>query len=231
MSGSGGLNFSPIDTAVGDLAGQPAGGTTGDPVVDEAKRRFQRCSEWEAPSRERFIEDIKFEHGDSDNGYQWPNAIRRSRDVDAKPCLTMNIIRQHNLQITNECLQNKIEVTVVPSGGGATYEAAQVYKDVISNIQYSSQAQDAYKLARAFQVGGGIGWWRLVTQYCGTDTFDQECSIMPVNDPLSVYGDPDAKQPNGSDMRFAFVFDDVPRDEFREAYPEFLQLAGLNPLG
>ena len=226
MSGS-------IASNVVDLVAQAESGlgTTGDPVVDEAKRRFQRCSEWEAAARERFIEDIKFSYGDSDNGYQWPSAIRRSRDVDSKPCLTMNIIRQHNLQIINDAKRNKSEVTVLPTGGGATYESAQVYRDLLSDIQYNSQAQLAYSIAREFQVYGGIGWWRLVTRYVDENTFDEQVVIEPVLDPLSVYLDPDIKQRNGSDAKFAFVFDDIPREEFREAYPEFVAVAGLSPLG
>ena len=51
-----------------------------DPVVSEAKRRWDLCSEWESPFRERFIDDVKFANADSDNGFQWPNAIRRARD-------------------------------------------------------------------------------------------------------------------------------------------------------
>jgi hypothetical protein len=206
-------------------------GTTGDPVVDQAKKRFNRCSEWEAPSRARFVEDMKFAFGDADNGYQWPQAIRRTRDVDNKPCLTMNVIRQHNFQIINDAKRNKSEVTVLAAGGGATYESAEVYRSLLSDIQYNSQAQQAYTLAREFQVQGGIGWWRLVTRYVGNDTFDEEVRIEPVIDPLSVYLDPDIKQRNGSDARFAFVFDDVPRDQFREAYPEYVSAVGRNPLG
>jgi hypothetical protein len=206
-------------------------GTTGDPIVDEAKRRFQRCSEWEAPSRERFINDLKFSYGDSDNGYQWPNAVRRTRDVDSKPCLTMNIIRQHNLQIINDAKRNKAEVTVLATGAGATYDSADVIKSIMSDIQYNSQAQLCYSIAREFQVYGGIGWWRLVTRYVDDDTFDQEVKIEPVIDPLTVYMDPDIKQRNGSDARFAFVFDDLPRDSFREAYPEYVTIIGRNPLG
>lgn len=221
------------EVSVHDLVDQAEAGigTTGDPIVDEAKRRFQRCSEWEAPSRERFIEDLKFSYGDADNGYQWPNAIRRTRDVDQKPCLTMNIIRQHNLQIINDAKRNKSEVTVLATGGGATYDSAEVYRAIISDIQYNSQAQLCYSMAREFQVYGGIGYWRLITDYVDNDTHDQEIKIAPVIDPLSVYIDPDIKQRNGSDAKFAFVFNDIRRDAFREAYPQFVTILGRSPLG
>jgi hypothetical protein len=206
-------------------------GTSGDPIVDEAKKRFMRCSEWEAPSRNRFIDDLKFSYGDADNGYQWPNAIRRTRDIDSKPCLTMNIIRQHNLQIINDAKRNKSEITVLATGGGATADSAEIHRAILSDIQYSSQAQLAYSIAREFQVYGGIGYWRIVTKYVDENTFDQEIVLEPIIDPLSVYIDPDIKQRNGSDAKFAFVFNDIRKESFREAYPHFISIIGRNPLG
>src|SRR5215469_10763166 len=94
-----------------------------DPVVAEAMRRWKRCSEWEMTARERFLEDIKFAAGDPDNGFQWPASIKRNRDVDKRPCLTMNVIRQHNLQIRNEAKQNKSSVKFRATGGGATFKS------------------------------------------------------------------------------------------------------------
>lgn len=206
-------------------------GTTGDPVVDEAKRFHQRCSEWESNFRHRFIEDLKFSYGDSDNGYQWPNAIRRSRDVEAKPCLTMNIIRQHNLQIINDFKRNKAEAQVVPVGGGASFESATMMKALLEHIQYQSKAASiAYSVAREFQVYGGIGYWRLVTDWVEGE-FYQEIKLLPINDPLTVFLDPDIKQRDGSDAKKGLIFDNVPRAAFREAYPEFADLVGTQPLG
>src|ERR1035437_10161606 len=89
---------------------------TGDPIVNEARKRFDACSEWEAIWRQRCIEDIRFANGDSDNGYQWPNDIRNARDTTARPCLTMNLIRQHNNMISNEARKNKSTVKYVGMG-------------------------------------------------------------------------------------------------------------------
>lgn len=207
---------------------QPMSGV--DPVIAEAKKRWDRCSEWESPSRERFIDDIRFENGDSDNGYQWPNAIRRSREVDARPCLTMNLIRQHNLQISNAARKNKSSLKFLPQGNGATVESAQIFCNVARRIEMISNAQDIYTLARNFQIGGGIGWWRLATRYASAETFDQEIYLLPVNDPLCIYMDPDIKQKDGSDANFAFVFDNIPKGLFEEQFPEYKDSVGQNAL-
>lgn len=212
-------------------AAEAGEGTTGDPILDQAKRRFRQCTEWEAAWRVRFIEDIKFSIGDSDNFYQWPNAVRRARDVDSRPCLTMNIIRQHNLQIINESKRDKSQVDIVPTGNGATVESAQMFGMIVDRIQYQSSAQNAYSVGQEFQVYGGIGYWRIVTDYADSESFDQEIFIRPINDPLTVYLDPDAKERDGSDAKFGFIFDTMQKEEFREAYPKWAYLASMEPMG
>lgn len=204
---------------------------SGNPVVDEAMKRFKRTAEWESTWRSRFIEDIKFADGDSDNQWQWPNDIKRTRDIDKRPCLTLNLIRQHNLQILNDSKKNKLGVTVRPVGNGATKESSDVLKGLIRHIEYQSRAQSAYSTARGFQVKGGLGWFRLVTDYVSPDSMDQEIFIRRIWDPLSVYLDPDIQEEDGSDAKFGFVFDIVPKEEFEEAYPQFADKATLSPLG
>jgi len=201
-----------------------------DPVVAEAIERFKRCTEWESFARERFIDDIKFANADSENGYQWPNSMRQSRDVASKPCLTMNIIRQHNLIIANEGRRQKSEIKIIARGNGATQESANCMKQLVRRIMYQSEAQSAFTTARRFQIDGGIGWWRLVTEY-EDDSFDQEIYIRRVWDPLSVYMDPDIQTTTGEDAKFAFIFDVMPREEFDAAYPDYTGRATLAPLG
>src|SRR5690348_12522333 len=90
---------------------------TRDPVVNEAITRFRRCAERERHARTNMLEDLRFAEGDSDNLYQWPNSIRRNRDMDSRPCITINRVRQHNLQIINDERQNKPSITARPTGG------------------------------------------------------------------------------------------------------------------
>jgi len=204
---------------------------SGDPVIQEARKRFDRCSEWESTARIRFLDDLKFRHGDSENGYQWPNDIKIQRNESAKPCLTMNIIRQHNLQISNAAKKNKSSVKFIATGNGATQESANALRDIARHVEHQSNAQSAFTIARDFQIDGGIGWFRLVTEYAGPDSFDQEIFIRPVNDPLSIYADPDTQQRDASDMRYAFVFDNVPKDLFEDMYPKYKGVLSQTPLG
>lgn len=199
-------------------------------ILTEAKDRFARCQNWESMARSLWLQDLKFANADADNGYQWPNAVRKNRDVDERPCLTINKVRQHNLQIINNAKQNKPGVTIRPVGNGATYESAQVLEDVVRHIEYISNAQSAYDLATTFQVNAGIGYIRVATDYSGDKSFDQEIYIRRVTDPLNVYMDPEAKEADKSDMGFCFVYDDMSRKEFEKQYPEYKDLAGTASL-
>lgn len=202
-----------------------------DPIVMEARKRFRKCVEWESNWRTKFVNDMRFANGDSDNGYQWPNAIRQSRDTDNRPCLTINVVRQHNLIISNEMRKNKSSVKFLGMGNGATQESANVVRDIYRHIEYISNAQSAYTTARDFMIAAGKGYWRVVTDYAHGDTMDQEIFIRPIKDPLSVYLDLDIVEHDGSDARFGFIFDDVPKEDFEAAYPELKDVGTNGPLG
>lgn len=189
-------------------------------ILNEAKDRFKRCQDWESNSRTLFLADVKFANADSDNGYQWPNDISTSRGKDNRPCLTINKTRQHCLQIINDAKQNKPSVTIRPVSNGASYDAAQIFEGVVRHIEEISDAQAAYDTATTFQVQGGVGYWRILTEYADADSFDQEIFIRRVKDPMSVYLDPDTIEADASDMKFAFIFTDIPTEEFERLYPD-----------
>jgi hypothetical protein len=200
-------------------------------IITEAKDDFKRCEEWESQFQPRFIDDVKFANADSDNMWMWDDQVSQSRVETDKPCLTINRTRQHNLQIINDAKQNKPGVNIRAVGGEATYDAAQVFEGIVRHIEYQSNAETVYDRATTFQVQGGIGYWRVVTDYVSDDSFDQEIYLRPIKDMLSVYLDPDINQPDGSDARFGFIFEDMPKKVFDAEYPDHAQEVGSAPLG
>jgi hypothetical protein len=202
-----------------------------DDIIREAKERFQECEDWEAEFRKRFVEDLKFANADPENGWQWDTDLQQSRNDKRKPCLTINKVRQHNLQIINDAKQNKPGVNIRPVGDGATYEASQVFEGVVRHIEYQSNAEQAYDTATTFQVWGGRGYIRVITDYVSSDSFDQEIYIRRIKNPDAVYLDPGISEVDGSDARFGFVFEDMSRDRFEVENPDFKDDAGLSVIG
>jgi len=185
-------------------------------VVQEAYDRFKLCEERESVARSRFLDDWKFANADAYNGFQWPNDLRRTREIDDRPSLTLNGVRQHNLQITNDAKQNKPGMKAMPTGGGATTESAGAISALFRHIEYISDATVAYDLASQFQVNAGWGYLRVTTAYLDEDTFDQDIIIRAVKNPLMVYLDHDGIDGDSRDPRFGIIFEDIPRDEFEK---------------
>src|SRR5215471_2619773 len=75
--------------------------------------------------------------------------------------------------------------------------------------------------ATEHQVQGGIGWWRVNTEYEADDGFNVGLRIQRIRNAMSVWMDPDIQEVDGSDARFAFVVDDIARDEFATKYPQY----------
>jgi hypothetical protein len=193
---------------------------TGDEaILDRAKRRFHACEEWEGPARANAEYDYKFAHADSVNNYQWDNWVIGDRALNERPCLTINKTMQHCLQIINDGKQNKPGVNIRPVGDTASFEAAQIFQEVVRHIEYISNAETVYDNASEFQVISGIGYWQIVTDYLDDTGFDQEIFIRRIKDPRSVYLDPDINEVDGSDASFGFIFSDMHRDLYNAKYP------------
>jgi hypothetical protein len=200
--------------------------TDDEKIVQEAQRRFTACEEWEATAWTNFDYDYKFANGDSVNMYQWDNWVIGDRLDNQRPCLTVNKTMQHCLQIINDGKQNKPGVNIRPVGEDASFEAAQIYEEIIRHIEYLSNAENVYDKASEFQVIGGIGYWRIITDWANKSKgFDQEIFLRPIKHPRSVRLDPDINETDGSDARYGFIFNDVPKDLFNNDYPDFKDTA------
>ena len=200
-------------------------------IVNEAHKRYKACEDWEAVARTNFEFDYKFANGDAHNHYQWDDNLYNSRDGEDRPCLTINKTKVHNLMVINDAKQNKPGVRIRPVGDEATYEAAQIYQELIYHIEYISSAENVYDNATSYQVEGGIGYWRVTTDYVNTKSFDQEIYIRRIKDPRSVYLDPNINEVDGSDASFGFIFDDMQKDLFAAKYPKFKDEIGLTNFG
>ena len=200
-------------------------------VIRQAKTRFRVCEEWEGYCRPLYDNDIKFANADSDNKFQWPSQILQVRELEDKPILTINKTQQHNLQIINDAKQNKPGIKITPVGDEASFESAQVYGDIIRHIEYISSAETVYDSATVTQVEGGIGYWRVITDYTSDESFDQEIYIRRVKDPKSVYLDPNINEVDGSDATFGFIFEDCDKDLFDTKYPDYADIVSSSSLG
>lgn len=184
-------------------------------LLEQIKRNFEADEEAWREVRQDALDDWEFRAGN-----QWPEAIKRERDQDDRPCLVINKMPQHINQITNEQRQNRPSIKISPVDDFADVETAKVFQGIIKHIENSSNASVAYDNATDGAATGGLGYIRVTTDYCDDMSFDQEIQIKQVYDWASVYFDANSKEPDGSDANHAFIHQEMSKDDFKREYPD-----------
>lgn len=210
--------------------------TPDEKIMLTARERKKRIDDWEGNAVKNFKEDIKFANADARNGDQWPPSIYNKRSGEGgqdKPSLTINKTRTHNRLVINQALKNKSSIRISPTGGGSSYDAAQIMQACVRRIEYLSKATIAYKKAITDQIEGGIGYVVLETAYVSDRTMDQDIYIRRVKDATCIGLDPDINEPDGSDAEFGFIFERMSREKFSRhpKYRKFKDKVGLSALG
>jgi hypothetical protein len=184
-----------------------------DDFIATARKRFQAAEDDEKPLREEAMVDLKYVAGD-----QWDPAIKKQREDAGRPAMTFPRCHTFVQQVSNEARQNKPQIKFAPVED-ADDDTAEVYEGLARHIQYSSDAQVAYETAVEYSAGGSFGYYRFLSDYCDDDSDDLELKIVPVWDPFAVYG---VLTPScfNREPRYAFVIEDVPKEEFEALYPK-----------
>ena len=181
-----------------------------DDILKDAREAFDLAREHEAENRREALDDIRFAR----LGEQWPDKVRKDRELDGRPCLTINRLPAFIRQVVNDARQNKPAISCHPVDDGADPETAEIFNGLIRNIEQSSDAEVAYDTALDFAVTGGFGYFRINTRYAADDGFDQDIAVERVANPFSIYGDPEGTAADSSDWNTAFVVDSLPRAAF-----------------
>lgn len=184
-------------------------------ILTRIRKRFRIAVDAEQVNRQLAIADIRAE-----NGEQWDAQTRRDREDDGRPCITVNKIAGAVKQIIGDSRQNKISIKVRPVDDESDPALAELLTGLIRNIENTSQAESAYDHAFECAVKGGWGYFRIITDYSDTDTFDQDIKIKRVPNQFSVYADPSSMEQDGSDMKWCIISEVKDADTFKAEYPK-----------
>lgn len=185
-----------------------------------ARERFKLCVEAEADRRAQMLMDLQFRCGDDSNNFQWEKTILAQRARKKRPCHTINRIPEFTKHVVNNMRQSRPSIKVNPIGDGADQEQAEIRQGLIRHIEQKSQADIAYDTGFEHMCIMGLGWMRIVDDWAAPDSFDQDLFIRWVQNPFSIYSDPTAALPDWSDMKYAFVVDDLLPNEYRARFGE-----------
>lgn len=182
-----------------------------DELLREALDRFGICESAWSQDRKRYTDDTKFA-----SGHQWHENDLTERK--GRPSLVVDKLSQYIRQIVNDARQNRPGIKVSPVDGQGDVEAAKVFQGIIRHVEDRSNADIAYDTSLECAVRGGMGFLRVLTEYVDDGTFNQDLCIKRVRNPLTVWLDPDCQEPDGSDARYGFVTDDLPKDVYEDRY-------------
>lgn len=185
-----------------------------DDLLSEAKDAFREAADASDHNRRTALEDIRFARLNE----QWPANIEKQRQREGRPTLVINKLPAFIRQVVNDARQNKPSIKVHPVDSGADPETAEVINGLIRNIEYVSSADVAYDTAVECSVAGGVGYWRIATDYAYDDTFDMDILIKRVLNPFSIYGDPYSTEADSSDWNTAFVVDRLTKEQFKKQW-------------
>ncbi len=186
-----------------------------DSRIQEAIDFLKLANDADTMNRQEALEDLKFGGGD-----QWPVELQNSRNLESRPVITVNKVDNYCRQVSNQQRQQRPRIKVHATNTHDDMVDAQTIQGIIRHIEVNSNADYAYDNAFDYAVRMGWGFLRVRTDYVSEDSFDQEIYIDPVDNPFTVYFDPNSVAPDGSDAERCLITTMVSKDQFRKMYPE-----------
>jgi hypothetical protein len=177
---------------------------------------FDRAKEAWGDNYDAALADFKFVRFRE----QWPEAIKKQRDLEGRPCLTIDKLAPMIRQVVNDGRQNKPSIAVHPVDDEADPETAETFNGLIRHIERSSDADVAYDTALDCSATCGFGYFGINTRYSTDDGFEQDIVIEPKRDPFAITPDPDSNAADSADWNVAFEASIISEKAFKQRYPD-----------
>lgn len=183
-------------------------------IISEAKEAYRLGIDAEKENRDSYEEDYAFARLDE----QWPEDVKRQREAEGRPCLTIPRLQAFIRQVVNDARQNRPRIKTKPIDSFADVKTAQVLDGIIRNIEHASNASIAYDTAADCSISGGFGYFRIDVDYAHASAFEKEIKISRILNPLQVVGDPYSESADSSDWNQAHVTTLLKKEEFGRLY-------------
>ena len=193
------------------------------PLLEAMHERWRYTTDQLREIRAEARTDMRYVSGDP-----WKPNERLDREKAGRPCLSLDELAQYTNQLINGVRQHKRAIKVTPVGTGASDKTAQTREDLIRQIEYRSNAQQAYTVGFENTVNRSYGFWRVRNRYVqqpkksGGDGsgMNQELVIQMIPNPDNVTPDPDAIDPTGRDMQFCWITEQWDWRAYRRKWPK-----------
>lgn len=182
--------------------------------ITEMLERYEKASEACAVAYDEASNDRKFV---TVPGNQWAGELKSRRAN--RPCYEFPKLQAHCRQVVNEMRQSRPQGKV-RGVEDSDQPLAELMQGLCRNIESVSNAEQAYDAAFQSAVEGGMGVWRITTDYASQDDFDLDVYVKPIYNPASVKFDPAAVERDKRDGNFCFVEEFISKTDFERKYPK-----------
>jgi hypothetical protein len=183
-------------------------------LLTTIRQRFKVMTEADQENRRKALEDIRFVH---EPGAQWDEAVKKERGD--RPCYEFNKLRVTEKRVINHIRANRPQwkVRAVEDGDKDT---ADVYDGLLRNIWNVSDGDTIVDYAAEYVVAGGMGAWRVTTEYSSDTTFDQDIFVRAIKNPFCLYADPSASDSLKRDAEDWILTERISNKAFEQRYPK-----------
>lgn len=185
--------------------------------IKNAQDNFKKDKGHWAPIYRKAEADADF-MSDEPNA-QWEPKEAQTRISAGLPVVSVDHLEQFVNQVTNDIRQNTPSIQIIPSDGGDT-ETADIIKGKVRDIEYASNADNAYDMAATYAVEMSIGFIKIENDYIDEKSFEQSLYIRRVTNPLAVYIDCESTEIDGSDAKRATIIEEISAAEFKMRYKD-----------
>jgi aminoglycoside N3'-acetyltransferase len=178
------------------------------------RERTKQAMEADSKNRRNAMTDLKFVNVPDE---QWEPATKTERGD--RPCYEFNKIRVTIKRVVNDIRANR------PSGKVRGVEdtdkdTAEIYEGLIRNIWNVSDGDTIIDAAGEYQVGAGMGAWRVSVGYASDSVFDQDIKVEGIRNPFCLYPDPACHDTLHRDARYWILTDRISKSAYEARWPK-----------
>lgn len=181
------------------------------------RERVPKMMSADQENRKKALWDMRFLNV---AGAQWQtrDGVRLSADRGDRPSYQFPILKPKIKRVINEMRANRPQgkVRAVEDNDKDT---AEVMEGLLRNIWAVNNCDHITDYAAQYQVGAGMGAWRIDTDYSDDTVFDQDIKVKPFLNPFCVWWGPEAIDQLKRDAPDWFISDKVSKDEFERRWP------------
>jgi hypothetical protein len=205
-----------IHTQASDVAEPKADKTTSkaEELLVRVRKHYKIAEEADRDNREEALKDLKFLHKP---GEQWDEWTRQKRGAE-RPMYEFNKTRITVKRVVNDMRANRPQgkVRAVEDGDKPT---SNVMEGLIRNIWNTADGDTVIDTAAEYQVGAGMGAWRVTVDYADDEAFEQKIGVDPIRNPFCLFADPSAQDSLKRDAKYWILTDKVSKETYESRWP------------